>query len=78
MKNEQIDNDTKSINDHNPSNKINDLFSQNYIQDGNNQFEIEYTNSKGGFSLLKLYGSDFERLIAPNYLNDNIIFFYLK
>ena len=40
--------------------------------------EIEYTNAKGRLSNLKLYDTDLERLNPPNYLNDNLIFFYLK
>jgi hypothetical protein len=61
--------------------KINDLYNHLFSKEEkeiNNQYEIEYANSKGGYSLLKLYHSDIERLIPPNYLNDNLIFFYLK
>jgi len=42
------------------------------------EIEIEYTNSKNNKSNLILYQKDIERLNEPNYLNDNLIFFYLK
>ncbi len=42
------------------------------------EVEVEYTNSKNLKSSFNLYQRDLERLYEPNYLNDNLIFFYLK
>lgn len=41
-------------------------------------FEIEFMNNKKNITVLKLYNSDIEKLSDHCYLNDNIIFFYMK
>lgn len=58
--------------------EIKKIFIENNLNYLSSYFEVEYSNYKGGFSMIKLYFSDIERLIPPNYLNDSLIFFYLK
>jgi len=53
--------------------KLRDIFRQKPIE-----IIIEYSNSKNIRTYYTLCQGDLERLNEPNYLNDNIIIFYLK